>query len=47
MENLKGREFGRPRHRQEDNIRQILEKKGGRVWNEFIWLRIGTSSRLL
>jgi len=25
----------------------ILLKKGGRVWTEFIWLKIGTSGGLL
>jgi hypothetical protein len=25
----------------------ILEKQGGKLWTEFIWLRIGTSDGLL
>jgi hypothetical protein len=28
-------------------LQSVLEKKGGKVWNGFIWLRIGTSSGLL
>jgi hypothetical protein len=28
-------------------IKQIYESKGGKVWNRFIWLRIGTSGGLL
>jgi hypothetical protein len=48
MENLKGRD-----HSEELRIngRIILEwilgKLGGKVWTEFIWLRIGTRSGLL
>jgi hypothetical protein len=28
-------------------LRWILKKHGGRVWNGFVWLRIGTGSGLL
>jgi hypothetical protein len=28
-------------------LKWILEKKGWRVWTEFIWLRIGTGGELL
>jgi hypothetical protein len=28
-------------------LQWILEKQGGKVWIGFIWLRIGTNSRLL
>jgi hypothetical protein len=28
-------------------LKWILRKQDGRVWIEFIWLRIGTSGRLL
>jgi D-lyxose ketol-isomerase len=35
------RPFGRPRHRQEDNINIYLEKYDVRVWNGFRWLGIG------
>jgi hypothetical protein len=38
---------GMPLQRWKDNISRILEKKGVRVWTEFIWLRIGISGRLL
>jgi hypothetical protein len=34
----------RPRHRWEDNVRKDL---GGKVWTGYIWLRMGTSGRLL
>jgi len=30
--------LARPRHRWEDNIEWILEKQGGKVWTEFMWL---------
>jgi len=38
------RPLGRPRHRQEDNIKLILMKQYGRAWTEFIWLRTAISS---
>jgi hypothetical protein len=43
-ENLRGRVLGRPRHRWED-IRLDLKETGWKVWTEFIWLRIETSSK--
>jgi len=36
--------FGRPRRRWEDNIRTDLSEMDEKVWTEFIWLIIGTSS---
>jgi hypothetical protein len=39
--------LGRPRHRWEEYIFNILRKSVGRTWTAFIWLRIGTSVRLL
>jgi hypothetical protein len=42
------RPLGRCRHRWEDNIRMdLMESVCGKVWTGFIWLRIGTSDRLL
>jgi len=41
------RPLGRPRCSWEDNIRMDLREIGGRVWTEFIWLRIGTRVALL
>jgi hypothetical protein len=38
--------LGRPRRRWEDNIRMDLTE-GKKVWTGFIWLRIGTSDRLM
>jgi hypothetical protein len=38
---------GRPRCRWENNIRTDLQETGGKVWTDYIWLRIGTSGRLL
>jgi hypothetical protein len=38
---------GRSRHRLEGNIEIGLEEIGRKMWTGFIWLRIGTSSRLL
>jgi hypothetical protein len=35
--------LGRTRHRWEDNIRWLLEKLGGKVWVDFIWVKVGTS----
>jgi hypothetical protein len=29
----------------EDNIKRILKKQDGNVWNGLIWLRIGPTSR--
>jgi hypothetical protein len=34
------RPLGRTRQRWEDNIRIDLREIGGKVWIEFIWLRI-------
>jgi hypothetical protein len=36
----------RPRHRWENNLKIKLEETGW-VWTGFIWLRTGTSGRLL
>jgi hypothetical protein len=41
------RPLRRPRHRWEDNIKMDLREIGFGVQTEFIWLRIGTSGRLL
>jgi hypothetical protein len=41
------RSLGRPRSRWEDNIRMFLGKWGGEVWIGCMWLRVGTSDRLL
>jgi hypothetical protein len=38
--------LGRPRCRWEDNIKMGL-REDGMVWIGMIWLRIGTSGRLL
>jgi len=35
------------RHRWEDNVRIQLREMGGKMWTGFMWLRIGTSDRLL
>jgi hypothetical protein len=40
------RPLGRLRHKWKD-IKMDLKKEDGRVWTKFIWLRIGTSGRLL
>jgi hypothetical protein len=37
----------RPMRRWEDNMRMDLKEIGGKVWTGFIWLRAGTSGRLL
>jgi hypothetical protein len=37
----------RCRHRWEDNIRTDLRETGQKMWTIFIWLRTGTSGRLL
>jgi hypothetical protein len=48
LENLKGRD-----HSEDLGVNGriifecILGKQGGKVWTEFIWLRIGTSGWLL
>jgi hypothetical protein len=39
--------LGRPRHRQEDNIRMYLREMGWDVWTGLIWLRIETIGGLL
>jgi hypothetical protein len=41
------RPLGRPRRRQEDNIKMVLHGYDGRTWNILIWLRIGTGGGLL
>jgi len=41
------RPLGRFRRRWEDNIRMDLSEVGWSVWTGFIWLRIGTSGRML
>jgi hypothetical protein len=50
MEKPEGkRPLGRPRHRWMDNIRmdRILESWDGVMWTGLVWLRIGTSRKLL
>jgi hypothetical protein len=37
----------RPRHKWENNIRMDLREKEWMLWSGCIWLRIGTSGRLL
>jgi hypothetical protein len=39
--------LGRPRCRLGIVLRWILEKLDGMIWTGFIWLRIGTSGKLL
>jgi hypothetical protein len=41
------RPLGRSRHRLEDNIKIDLQEIGWGAWTRYIWLRTGTSSRLL
>jgi hypothetical protein len=41
------RPLGRPRQRQKIIIESITGKQGGKVWTGYIWLRIGTSGRIL
>jgi hypothetical protein len=42
------RPLGRPRRRWVDNIKMNLrEREDGVVWTVLIWLRIGTSGRLM
>jgi hypothetical protein len=43
LESQGKRQLGRPRHKWEG----FLEKYGGKVGTGFIWLRMGTSDRLL
>jgi hypothetical protein len=38
------KKLGRPRRRWDSNIRPHLEKKVGRVWAGFIWLRAAAGS---
>jgi hypothetical protein len=44
---LVGKPLGKRMRRWEDNIRMYLRKIDGKLWNGFIWLRIGTSGGLL
>jgi hypothetical protein len=47
-ENLKGRNYSQDKGIDERKIlKWILEKQEGKVWTGCIWLRIGTSGRLL
>jgi hypothetical protein len=47
-ENMKGRDYAEDLGADGKIISElILEKCGGKVWTECIWLRIGTSGRLL
>jgi hypothetical protein len=39
--------LGRPRRRWRIILKWVLRKYDGRVWIEFIWLRIGTGGGLL
>jgi hypothetical protein len=39
--------LGRPRRRWEDGIRMDLGEIGWRIWNGYIWLRIGAFGGLL
>jgi hypothetical protein len=41
------RQFGRPRHRWEDNIKIDLGEVEWGAWTGLIWLRIGTGDGLL
>jgi hypothetical protein len=47
LQNLKGRELGKPRKRQKDNIKMDLQETGCEVWVSFIWIRRETSGRHL
>jgi hypothetical protein len=48
LENSEGkRPLERPRLTREDNIKIDLKKQDTKVWTGFIWLKIGTSGRLL
>jgi hypothetical protein len=40
------RQLGKPRHKQ-IILKCVLKKLGRRVWTGLIWLRVGTSGRLL
>jgi hypothetical protein len=39
--------LGRPRQRQEENIKMAIKEMGSRVRTGLIWLRIRTGGRLL
>jgi hypothetical protein len=41
------RPLGRHKYKLEDVLKWILERDDGLVWTGLIWLRIGTSGRLL
>jgi hypothetical protein len=41
------RPLGRHKYSWEDNIKMDIREIGGKVWTEFIWIRIGTSCTLL
>jgi hypothetical protein len=41
------RPLGRPRHRQEGNIKMDVQDVGWGAWSGLIWLRIGTGGGLL
>jgi hypothetical protein len=41
------RSFGRPKHRWEIKMENILGKYGGKLWTGLIWLKIWTSGQLL
>jgi hypothetical protein len=47
--NLKGKDRLEDAHGRDGRIilEWILEKQGGKLWIGFIWLKIGTSGRLL
>lgn len=38
------RPLGKLRYRWEDNMKEDLKEYGGRVWNRFMSVRVGTSS---
>jgi hypothetical protein len=39
--------FGRHGHRWENNIKMDLKEKGWGTWTGLIWLKIGTSEKLM
>jgi hypothetical protein len=41
------RPHGKRKRRWENIIRKETGRQGGKVWNGFVWLRIGTSGGLL
>ena len=43
----KRRWLGRPRHRWDCTMKNVLQEENGRMWTGLIWLRIGTSGGLL